>query len=140
MELSLNAAWYLVTFYETDDPMRLLHSFCCGRERQILDWLRTGPRFAITSVQQIRPAQGPQAGWEMDLVRRLWTATDADGQSVLIVEDVHGREYEGLHAEAPNGPLLDRTVLAEFSAPQTPPHKPAARRSGVHVGSKKRRP
>ncbi|TAK78019.1 MAG: hypothetical protein EPO12_13630 [Aquabacterium sp.] len=140
MELSLHAAWYLVTFYDTADPMRLLHSFCCSRDRQILDWLRTGPRFVVTSVQQIRPAQGPQAGWEVDLVRRLWTARGIDGQSVLIVEDVDGREYEGLHAEAPNAPLLDRALLAEFDVPQTPPRKPAVRRGRVHAGAKKRRP
>jgi hypothetical protein len=140
MELSLHTAWYVVTFYKTDDPMRLLHTFCCGWDRKILDWLQTGPRFVVTSVQQIRPTCGPQAGWAMDCIRRMWTATDADGQEVLILEDVLGQEYEGLRGAAPKAPLLNRTLLAEFGGTKTPPRKPPVRRGRTRPHANKSQP
>lgn len=141
VELSDRSAWYLVTFYATDDPYGLLHTFCCSWDMQVLNWLNSGPRFVITAVQQMRPTHGANAGWEMSLIRRVWSAEDAEGQELLIFEDELGNEYEGLLAERPMGPLARRTLVADLSVaskgprprqgrPRAAPRKPPSKRAG----------
>lgn len=136
VELSDRSAWYLVTFYATDDPCGLLHTFCCSWDLQILNWLNSGPRFVITAVQQMQPTHGANAGWEMSLIRRIWTAEDEEGRELLIFEDDLGNEYEGLLAERPTGPLSRRTLVAELSVSTRGPRT----QSGQHRSQSRKTP
>lgn len=136
IELSLRSAWFTVTFQLADDPMKLLHTYCCSWDRQILDWLRGDVGVVITSIQQLRPTGGRQAGWEMRDVRRIWTAWDSSQEmELLIFEDAQGAEYEGWLGEAPRGPLSQRTLVADLDRPA-----PRARSSDRAPGRGRTRP
>ncbi|MBL0729578.1 hypothetical protein [Piscinibacter sp. HJYY11] len=89
MELSVRLPWYIVTCKVDDDGLKLLRSFCCSRDFDLIELLKTQQGRVVASIQRLTPAPSDY-GWVASTVMRVWQARDVSGDVALVTEDEHG--------------------------------------------------